>query len=96
MAKPLSHSCFCGPVPTRLRSSRVCSGLLDALGWDAALLPLVPVPLGHLVEGHADALSNPHRVLVTPLVVLLKLSHKHLHLILALAHAFALNGFLNV
>ena len=57
---------------------------------------LVPVPLGNLVNGHADLLSYLHLLAVGPDGLLLELLAQDLHLPLFLTHTVALAPTLHV
>ena len=66
------------------------------MSGDIVQSTLVPVPLGNLVNGHSDLLSNRHLFSVRPDRLLLEVLFEKLHLPLFLAHASPLLPFLHV
>ena len=67
-----------------------------ALSGDVMQSALVPVPLGNLVDCHANLLSYLHLLGVRPDWLLVELLTQDLHLPLFLAHAVALAPILHV
>ena len=71
--------------------SLACLPFAKTWGWHVLLLALVPVPLGHLMSGHADLLGDLEFQRITPDRVLSEIGFEKVNLNLILAHAFTLS-----